>query len=226
MIEEQEQSLPLISSVSLGVSDFMPHVRNQVYISVKLDQMIVRAAKAGVKLPSVFYVVVSFYSASVLLATFSHDSVFFQATITGWRGTAYPAMPLVVGWYPPNPVNGRAAQALSIALPRAALEDAHLHLTFYFIAPKGAAWKVPEPPSSGILLPQLLIRLMIFLFVGILLDSSAEQFDVFEWTKIDQVSLNKDITENIFAFAYLVMYPKPGQFRTDDYYELQVINWL
>lgn len=46
-----------------------------------------------------------------------------------------------------------------------------------------------------------------------------------DWTKVEQIATQnmQEVWEGTFAFAYLIMYPKPGQFRADDYYELQVL---
>lgn len=74
-------------------------------------------------------------------------------TLSGWQGTAYPAQPSIVGWFPISEVNSKSALSVALALPRAALEDAQLHLLFYFVAPKKAmaqtSWKVPDLTNPG-----------------------------------------------------------------------------
>ncbi len=65
----------------------------------------------------------------------------------------YPAHPQVVGWFPTSEVNVKTAQLLTLPLPRAALEDSHLHLLFYFVAAKKSfpqtTWKIPDVVSAG-----------------------------------------------------------------------------
>ena len=50
--------LTTTNSLFLGVTDFMPNVRNDAYITVKLDQLIARANKNNIRLPSTFYILV------------------------------------------------------------------------------------------------------------------------------------------------------------------------
>lgn len=64
LLEEQPSLQPspiplqVTNSLVLGVPDYMPSVRNDAYVTVKLDQMISRANRANIKLPPNFYVLV------------------------------------------------------------------------------------------------------------------------------------------------------------------------
>lgn len=66
---------------------------------------------------------------------------------------SYPTEAKIVSWFPVSEVSSRSGQSVNLSLPRSALEDAQLHLLFYFVAPKKAmpqnSWKVPELSSPG-----------------------------------------------------------------------------
>lgn len=76
-------------SLFLGVTDFMPNVRNDAYITVMLDQVISRANKGNIRLPTTFYILVSFSQANLFFA-FDFRAIIYYNEFSKEATTIHP----------------------------------------------------------------------------------------------------------------------------------------